>query len=275
MLVRVTPPDPGAAKHLRVEVDGVDVTSSFHGQAGRLVARARRRDERRTARRSSRGRTGTGTAHLGAGRPRLKVVNHPITGRCSRARSSSRSSARRRVRPRPGDRAACSAPTQVTYRTARRPARSPPLADPTVRPADLARRRRWTAGPCDYIVRLERGTIDRAVYEIAALYDRRSRRARSPRSRAGTSGSSTRSAAAATSATTRAPATGGVLNDLFLSQGYAVASSSLNVLDNNCSPVISAEAAMMVKEHFIETLRPGAALHDRLGRLRRRDPAAR
>ena len=44
-----------------------------------------------------------------------------------------------------------------------------------------------------------------------------------------------------------------MLNDLFLSRGYAVASSSLNVLDNNCSDVISAEIALMVKEHFIET----------------------
>ena len=47
-----------------------------------------------------------------------------------------------------------------------------------------------------------------------------------------------------------------MVNDLFLSQGYAVASSSLNVLDNNCSPVISAEAAMMVKEHVVETYGP-------------------
>ena len=47
-----------------------------------------------------------------------------------------------------------------------------------------------------------------------------------------------------------------MLNDLFLAQGYAVASSSLNVLDNNCSAIISAEAAMMVKEHFIETYGP-------------------
>ena len=65
-----------------------------------------------------------------------------------------------------------------------------------------------------------------------------------------------------------------MLNDLFLAQGYAVASSSLNVLDNNCSPIISAEAAMMVKEHFIETYGPVAA-HHRLGRLGRRDPAVR
>src|SRR6201999_4485481 len=53
-------------------------------------------------------------------------------------------------------------------------------------------------------------------------------------------------------------ATGGVLNDLFLGQGYAVASSTLNVLETNCSIPISAEAAMMVKEHFIETYGPVA-----------------
>ena len=47
-----------------------------------------------------------------------------------------------------------------------------------------------------------------------------------------------------------------MLNDLFLSQGYGVASSSLNVLNNNCCTIISAEAAMMVKEHFIESYGP-------------------
>jgi hypothetical protein len=50
--------------------------------------------------------------------------------------------------------------------------------------------------------------------------------------------------------------TGGVLNDLMLSQGYAVASSTLNVLDQNCDIPLSAEAAMMVKEHFIDTYGP-------------------
>ena len=47
-----------------------------------------------------------------------------------------------------------------------------------------------------------------------------------------------------------------MLDDQFLSLGYAVASSTLNVLDNNCSTIISAEAAMMVKEHFIDTYGP-------------------
>ena len=46
--------------------------------------------------------------------------------------------------------------------------------------------------------------------------------------------------------------TGGVTDDLMLRQGYAVASSSLNVYGNNCNNVLAAEAMMMVKERFIE-----------------------
>ena len=37
-----------------------------------------------------------------------------------------------------------------------------------------------------------------------------------------------------------------------LRQGYAVASSSLNVYGNNCNDVLAAETMMMVKERFIE-----------------------
>ena len=67
---------------------------------------------------------------------------------------------------------------------------------------------------------------------------------------------------------------GGVLNDLHLSRGYAVASSSLNVFGNNCNGVLSAETMMMVKERFIETVRRAEA-HDWLGRIGRRHGAVR
>ncbi len=150
----------------------------------------------------------------------------------------------------------CAAATKVSYRYKNTAGAFLPLADPNTRPSDLATAL-VNGAPVPYLVRLEQGTIDRAVYEIAALYD----------------GSDPTPFAPDTSWNRRlvytfgggcnggfhqGTATGGVLNDLFLAQGYAVASSTLNVLNNNCSTIISAEAAMMVKEHFIERYGPVA-----------------
>ena len=127
------------------------------------------------------------------------------------------------------------------------------LADPTVRPADLAQTTTLDGRTVDYIVRLERGTIDRAVYEIATLYDP----AAPPSPFTAEPGWNERLVytfgGGCNVGYHQGHGSGGVLTDLFLSRGYAVASSSLNVLENNCSDVISAEVALMVKEHFIET----------------------
>ena len=131
-----------------------------------------------------------------------------------------------------------------------------PLADPATRPADLATAT-VDGQAVPYVVRVERGTIDRAVYEIAALYDGSARR-RSRRTASWNGKLVYTFGGGCNAGYHQGNATGGVVNDLFLAQGYAVASSTLNVLDNNCSPIISAEAAMMVKEHFIETYGPVA-----------------
>jgi hypothetical protein len=150
----------------------------------------------------------------------------------------------------------CSTPTVVTYQYRTTAGAFAPLADPAARPADLATAK-VNGRTLPYIVRLETGTIDRAVYQIAALYG-------------GEAPSPLRPDAAwndrliysfgggCNGGHHQGNMTGGVLNDQFLSQGYAVASSSLNVLENNCSTIISAEAAMMVKEHFVETYGPVA-----------------
>jgi hypothetical protein len=50
--------------------------------------------------------------------------------------------------------------------------------------------------------------------------------------------------------------TGGVLDNPILSQGYAMASSSLNVFGNNCQDLTAAESMAMVKERFIEAYGP-------------------
>jgi hypothetical protein len=253
VLVRVTPPDPGAAKHLRVEVDGVDVTASFHGQADgsllglvdgmsvgphEIVARANGNGNG-----SPRGRSTT-----------LKVVNHPITGGLfSGPQQHPFFCETTAFGLGPATDAACSAPTRVTY-VYRTTARSfAPLTDPTTRPPDLAQTTTLDGRTVDYIVRLEQGTINRAVYELAALYDP----AQPPSPFTAEPGWNERLVytfgGGCNVGYHQGASTGGVLNDMFLSKGYAVASSSLNVLDNNCSDVISAETAVMVKEHFIET----------------------
>jgi hypothetical protein len=150
----------------------------------------------------------------------------------------------------------CAAPSVVSFQYRTTAGRFAPLPDPTATPADLAMATVDGRG-VPYIVRIERGTIDRAVYEIAALWD-------------GQDPSPTRAhgswnrrlvytfGGGCNVGYHQGAGTGGVLNDLFLARGYAVASSSLNVLDNNCSMVISAEVAMMVKEHFIESYGPPA-----------------
>ena len=136
------------------------------------------------------------------------------------------------------------------------PARSYRWPIPRRRPADLATAQ-VDGRAVPYIVRLEQGTIDRAVFQVAALYDgtdrHRGRRISSWNRRlVYTFGGG------CDAGFHQGNTTGGVINDLFLAQGYAVASSTLNVLDNNCSTIISAEAAMMVKEHFIEEYGPVA-----------------
>jgi len=233
---------------VHVTRDGMDVTSAFvrqpDGTSLGLVTGLRN------------GRNDIAARGVG-GRADLVVTNHPITGPifsgprqepffCETTSFGLAAS----VPP------LCSAPTQVSYLYMSTNGSFVPLADPTASPADLARTT-VNGRSVPYVVRLEQGTVDRAVYQIAALYD----------------GANPQPLRTDTSWNQRlvytfgfgcdagyhqGAITGGVLDDLFLHQGYAVASSTLNVLNNNCSTVLSAEAAMMVKEHFIDTYGPVA-----------------
>lgn len=133
-----------------------------------------------------------------------------------------------------------------------------PLDDPDDPPADVAMAAVGEGREIPYVVQLETGTLNRAIYQIAVLYDPVSR-----------SPDPTRPPQSAPTAWNgrlvytfgggceagyfQGTSTGGVLRDMMLSQGYAVASSTLNVnAQGGCNDVISAETTMMVKEHFIE-----------------------
>jgi hypothetical protein len=251
VLLRVTAPRGVDLDRVRATRNGVDVTSSFASQPnGTLLGLV---TGLRLGENLIRARVG-GDEETGS--VQLRVINHKITGPvfsgpqqvpffCETAAFGLVSTAATPL---------CSAATQVTYQYRTTSGAFLSLADPSSRPADLAQAT-VNGQSVPYIVRLERGTIDRAVYEIAALFD--GQQPNPLRMDSSWNGRLVYTFGGGCNAGYhQGNATGGVINDLFLGQGYAVASSTLNVLNTNCSPIISAEAAMMVKEHFIETYGP-------------------
>jgi Tannase-like family of unknown function (DUF6351) len=112
----------------------------------------------------------------------------------------------------------------------------------------------------DYIVRRERGTINRAIYEIAMVHQPSDAMPDAWNGgAAGWNGRLVYSFGGGCAAGYRQGLPGGAINDELLAKGYAVAVSSLNVFGNNCDDVISSETAMMVKERFIKEF--GAPAH--------------
>jgi hypothetical protein len=156
----------------------------------------------------------------------------------------------------------CSAPTKVEWQykstapvEGRGQSAFKPFDPAGPRPADLANAI-VNGRTVPYVVRVETGTVNRAVYQIAYLHDPASPAASEAFARPPnwngrlvyTFGGS------CMAGYIQGASSGGVLNDLHLSRGYAVTSSSLNVFGNNCNGVVSAETLMMVKERFVETV---------------------
>ena len=123
-------------------------------------------------------------------------------------------------------------------------------------PADLAMTTTTAGNTVPYIVRLETGTINRSIYQTAILDDPA---VPGPdlqnHADAGWNGRLVyRFGGGCRRGWYRqGSSTGGALNDLSLSQGFATAAASLNVFGNNCNDLLAAETMMMVKERFIET----------------------
>jgi len=105
-----------------------------------------------------------------------------------------------------------------------------------------------------YVYRLERGTINRSLYEIAILHQPGTPEPTPWNDTAAWNDKLVYSFGGACGVGLgQGNGTGGVENHTYLSAGYAVASGSLNVYATSCDDVISAETAMMVKEHFVES----------------------
>ena len=160
----------------------------------------------------------------------------------------------------------CSAKPRVDYVYRSTDGTFKPLANPKELPSDLASTTTIDKKTVNYIVRVETGTANRAIYQISALHDPSVDAPIDIWTRpAGWNGRLVYTYGGGYGgAFNQATSTGGVLTqgygdqDLMLSRGYAVASSTLNVGSNNSNDVISAETTMMVKERFVESFGPVA-----------------
>lgn len=156
----------------------------------------------------------------------------------------------------------CNIATRVDYyyRTTAGAYRKMPST--TAYPADMARTTTSKGADVAYIVRIETGTLNRAVYQTAVLHDPIAEASPEPwQPSRGWNGRLVYTfGGGCTGGWYRQGAnTGGVLDDPILKQGYAMASATLNVFGNNCNELTAAETMMMVKERFIEAY--GSPVH--------------
>ncbi len=121
-------------------------------------------------------------------------------------------------------------------------------------PADVASATTFDGASVPFIVRVEAGTVNRAIYEIAMLHDP-SGPAPDPWTRSpGWNGKLvyTHGGGCRSGWHVQGNVTGGVLREGLLEMGYAVTSASLNVFGQNCSDLLASETHIMVKERFVE-----------------------
>ena len=260
VLVRIHVPGAVSLGEPRVMLNGTDVSGVFrrdeagHGLTGLVTGLTLGRN---TVSVGAGGSNGTGGAEL-------TVVNHPIVGpvfsgpheqpfMCETEQFELPSG---EMLGAPLD-ANCSVASRIDYyyrSTADDELR--PLPE-SATPPDLAEVTTLGGATVPYIVRIETGTINRAIYQIAILHDPSQQStidvATPP---AGWNGRLmyTFGGGCEPGWYRQGARTAGVVNDAHLRRGYAVASASLDVGGNNCyNDPLSAETMMMVKEHFIET----------------------
>ncbi len=150
----------------------------------------------------------------------------------------------------PATDADCSAPTKVEYLYRTNTGNFAPLADPAVLPPNGVQTTTRDGQTVDYVIRLESGVIDRSIYRWAIL---------APGGRVADGWNRRllyKFGGGCDAGYEQGPANQGlVLDDGQLSRGYSVLSGSLNVFGTACNDLLSAEAAAMLKEHVVESLR--------------------
>jgi hypothetical protein len=260
-LIGVTVPSAAASNSLAITLNDTDVTASFRSDAsGRLMGLI--------------GELRLGANSIRVSGPRLRpteliLQSHPIIGPvlagpheqpyyCMTSQFTLPASTLTLGAPIDAD---CSVLTRVDYVYRSSGGQFKPLLAGAGHPEDLAQTTTSEGKTVPYIVRVETGTINRAIYQTAILSDPAAEHAISP-------------FAPPASWNHRLVYTLGggciggwyiqghtigntnILEDLMLRQGYGVASASLNVYGNNCNDLIAAETLSMVKEQFLKTYGP-------------------
>jgi hypothetical protein len=150
----------------------------------------------------------------------------------------------------------CSIETRVDY-FYRSGGEFKPLPDTSTLPDDVEMTTIRGGGEVPYVVRVETGTINRSIYNIAILHDPTSDAEPGPFT--AEPGWNKKIVYFFGGGCIRGYYRQGegeladVMQDGWLREGYAAIQSSLNVAGNNCNTMISAEATTMIKEHFVET----------------------
>src|SRR5258705_1259197 len=247
-LVRVDLPAGATVAEVKLTVKGVDATKQ-------LKADASGRSLMGLVTGLNNGSNPLAATAAKKGSAKLTVVNHPITGPIfSGPQEQPFVCMTNQFKLQGGGTlgppldANCSVATRLDYVYRGTDNKLHPLTDPKNVPADVEMiERPGTRIPepgsrIPFVIRIETGTINRGIYQIAVVDG-------------GWNGRLiyTFGGGCEPGWYQQGDSTGGIDDPIQLSLGYAVASNSLNVQGNNCGDVSTAETLAMTKEHFIET----------------------
>lgn len=266
VLVRIDTPSYWPQRWVTVELNGDDVTDAFHDDP---YAPGRSKIGQLTGLREGTNRIAVYANKWGIGGTvaKLEVTNYPITGNVFSGEPQEPFYCETQNFRLPDGTSLgpaldsnCSIATRVDYFYRTTSPTSPSalfkrLANKNDRPSDLATTTTTSGAVVPYIIRMETGTVNRAVYQTTVLEDPGVDSEPDPWHRTrGWNGRLvyTFGGGCINGWYRQGSSTGGVMDDNILRQGYAMASATLNVYGNNCQDVTSAETMMMVKERFIE-----------------------
>jgi Tannase-like family of unknown function (DUF6351) len=260
VLVQVSFEHPWQAQPLTVTAGGRDVTSAFRAGAspGTLVGLVTG---------LALGKNQLVVEGKGLGKKSLTITNYPSTGPIVTGPHTLpficethlfRLPDGTTLTSAPATDIDCSAPTKVTYVYVSTTGPGfKALPSTSSLPADVAMITTSAGVTVPYVVRVETGTMNRGIYQNAILFNPVSDAAPTPFSPP--RGWNRRLVAIHGAGCpggwyTQGAAEGvNVLQDMYLSKGYALFINSLQNPSNHCNGLVAAESAMMGKEHFIET----------------------